>query len=234
LRIFTPDRELPFAGHPTIGTAFALVAAGRVAHSATEFVLEERIGPVTVRLERAADPFLAWLRTPPIAFGARFDAAVCAAALGLQPGDLLGATYPVQIVSAGNPFVFVALRDREAVDRAQPDASALEHELGAPAPGVFVFAPVEGGAYSRMFAASFGIAEDPATGSATGPLGAYMAAYGLLPGDDGTEFTSLQGVRMKRPSTIRGILRVRDGKLDTVEIGGSAVKVADAELTALP
>jgi len=234
LRIFTPDRELPFAGHPTIGTAFALVAAGRVAHSATEFVLEERIGPVTVRLERAADPFLAWLRTPPIAFGARFDAAVCAAALGLQPGDLLGATYPVQIVSAGNPFVFVALRDREAVDRAQPDASALERELGAPAPGVFVFAPVEGGAYSRMFAASFGIAEDPATGSATGPLGAYMAAYGLLPGDDGTEFTSLQGVRMKRPSTIRGILRVRDGKLDTVEIGGSAVKVADAELTALP
>lgn len=230
LRIFTPGAEVPFAGHPTIGTAFALVASGRIAPDLQTFVLEENVGPVPVRVERAANPFLGWLRTPPIAFGTKFAGAPWARALGLAPGDLLGEAYPVRIVSAGNPFLFVTVRDPAAVDRASLEATALERELGASVSGVFVFAPVAHGAYSRMFAPQFGIIEDPATGSATGPLGAYMASYGLLPNVDGARFTSEQGVRMKRRSLVHGILRVRDGKLETVEIGGSAVKVIDAEI----
>jgi trans-2,3-dihydro-3-hydroxyanthranilate isomerase len=140
---------------------------------------------------------------------------------------------PVQIVSAGNPFLFVPLRDAQTVDRAALDPAALARELGSSAPGVFVFAPVAAGAYSRMFAPNYGISEDPATGSATGPLGAYMAEYGLLPKADGATFTSEQGTHMKRRSFIDGILHVRDGRLETVEIGGSAVAVIEAEI-ALP
>jgi trans-2,3-dihydro-3-hydroxyanthranilate isomerase len=231
LRIFTPGAEMPFAGHPTIGTAYALVSSGRVPADMHAFVLQENIGPVPIRVERAANPFLAWLRTPPISFGTKFAGAPWARALGLAQADLLGEAYPVRIVSAGNPFLFVPLRDPAAVDRAALEATALQRELGMSVSGVFVFAPVANGAYSRMFAPEFGIIEDPATGSATGPLGAYMAEYGLLPNTDGTHFTSEQGVRMKRRSIIHGVLRLREGKLDTVEIGGSAVKVIDAEIT---
>jgi len=232
LRIFTPGAEMPFAGHPTIGAAYALVAAGRVSSDDPTFTLEEPIGPVPIRLERAANPFVAWLRTPPIEFGRRYPGAPWARALGLAPDDLLGEAYPVQIVSAGNPFLFVALRDPGAVDRAALDRVAFEREFGTSVSGIFIFAPVPSGAYSRMFAPGFGIGEDPATGSATGPLGAYMATYDLLPDLDDTHFTSEQGVLMKRRSLVHGILRVRDGKIDTVEVGGSAVKVIDAEIVA--
>jgi trans-2,3-dihydro-3-hydroxyanthranilate isomerase len=229
LRIFTPGAEVPFAGHPTIGTAFALVRSGRVPADAASFVLDERIGRVPIRLERAENPFRAWFRTPPIAFKEIADRDACAAALGLDPTDLLPAL-PVQIVSAGNPFLFVPLRDPSVVDRARLNAAAIARAIEPPATGVFVFAPVASGAYSRMFAPDIGVVEDPATGSATGPLGAYMAEYGLLPNVDGTAFTSEQGTLMKRRSFIHGILHVADGRLEAVDIGGSAVAVIEAEL----
>jgi trans-2,3-dihydro-3-hydroxyanthranilate isomerase len=97
--------------------------------------------------------------------------------------------------------------------------------------GVFVFAPTPTGAYSRMFAPRAGVAEDPATGSATGPLGAYLARHGFIPLRDGERFTSMQGVHMGRPSTLHAILRVRDGTLETVEVGGSAVQLVVATMT---
>jgi trans-2,3-dihydro-3-hydroxyanthranilate isomerase len=227
LRIFTPNVEMPFAGHPTIGTAYALTALGRIPATAAQFTLEENVGPIAIRLE-SRDPFMAWLTTPPIRFEQTYDRSACADALGLGAGDLLR-DLPAQVVSAGNPFLFVPLRDAAAVDRAELDVRALER--AAPsfgASGIFIFAPTNGGVYSRMFAPMSGIREDPATGSATGPLGAYLARYGLIEHRDGARFISEQGVKMKRRSLLHGLLHVHDGRLETVEVGGSAVKVISA------
>lgn len=227
VRIFTPQTEMPFAGHPTIGTAFVLTALGRIPGGATEFGLEENVGPIPIRLERR-DPFLAWLRTPPIRFETTYDAAGCAKSLGLGAGDLLGDDYPAQVLSAGNPFLFVALRDTAAVDRADLDTRALEAVApGFAANGVFFFAPTKEGVYARMFAPMSGVREDPATGSAAGPLGAYLARYGLIENRDGTRFVNEQGTKIKRRSLLHGILRMKDGVLQTVEVGGSAVKVIE-------
>jgi trans-2,3-dihydro-3-hydroxyanthranilate isomerase len=232
LRIFTPGREVPFAGHPTIGTAYALVALGRIPEGVSSFTLAENVGPIPIRLERRVGPFLAWLTTPPITFGASFEHGPVANALGLDEGDLLPER-PAQVVGAGNDFLFVALPDAARVDRCALDVRAVERVLQGAAMGVFVFAPAPGGVYARMFAPMAGVAEDPATGNATGPLGAYLAEYGFIEKRDGVRFTNQQGVKMKRRSLIHGILRVRDGSLETVEVGGSAVRVIDASV-ALP
>ncbi len=233
LRIFTPSREVDFAGHPTIGSAFALVSLARVLPSETEFVLEENVGPVPIRLERRADPFFAWLRTPPISFGATFDREAAAAMLGLSAADLLG-ELPVREAGAGNPFMYVPLRDAAAVDRAQIDVAALAR-LGrnSAAVGVFLFAPAAGGVYARMFAPRSGVAEDPATGSATGPLGAYLVEHGLLERRDGLRFINEQGVKMQRRSLIHGRLNVRNGVLESVDVGGSAVRVIEGTIELL-
>jgi len=231
LRIFTPGTEIPFAGHPTIGTAFVLVRLGRVPPDTSSFVLAENVGPVRVRVERSADPFLAWLTTPPLSFGSMVEREATARALGLEADDLI-ANLPVQLVTAGNPFLYVPLRDAECVDRCELDALVIDRILpGSSANGVFVFTPTLRGAYARMFAPMSGIREDPATGSATGPLGAYLAEYGLLPKRDGERFVNEQGVKMKRRSLIHAILRVRDGNLETVEVGGSAVQVIEGTVT---
>lgn len=229
VRIFTPRAEIPFAGHPTIGSAFALIEAGRI--PAADFVLDEKIGPIAIRLERARDPFIAWLRTPPLSFGRRFDRAACVRALGLAEDDLLG-DYPVEAVSAGNPFLYVPLRDPATVDRAALEPAAMRRAVDDPAGDeVFVFAPTSEGVYARMFAPALGVSEDSATGSATGPLGAYLAKHGLIPNVDGTRFRNEQGVKMRRRSLIHGILRLRNGALETVEVGGSAVSVIEATVT---
>jgi trans-2,3-dihydro-3-hydroxyanthranilate isomerase len=222
-RIFTPAREVPFAGHPTIGAAFALCTAGRIPAGAASFVLEERVGPVPIRLE-SRDPFFAWLRTPPIAFGKTYDREAVARALGVTPDDLIEGA-PVQVVSAGNPFAYVALQTPEAVDRATLSEPALRCAApGFDATGVFVFAPREGGAYSRMFAPMAGVPEDPATGSATGPLAAYMAAYGLCERREGLRLLSEQGVKMRRRSLVHALLHFSGNDLDYVEVGGTAVE----------
>lgn len=227
VRIFTPAKEMDFAGHPTIGTAWVLRETGIVKTDARAFALGENVGPVGIRVD---DEEIVWLRTPPIRTASTsYDPALCAAAVGLETSDLLDV--PSKNVSAGNPHIFIALRDVAAVDRAQVDTVALRRLLaGESEPtAVFVFTPVEQGAYSRMFANDFGIVEDPATGSATGPLAAYMITYGLVPDDDGARWVSEQGTKMKR----RSILHVRvDGDRGErgIEIGGHVTSVAAATL----
>jgi trans-2,3-dihydro-3-hydroxyanthranilate isomerase len=241
LRIFTPAREVDFAGHPTIGTAFALVALERVEPAVSEFVLEENVGPISIRVERRADPFLAWLRTPEISFGPTFDRKSTAESVDLGEQDLLD-DLPVQEAGAGNPFVYVPLRDPVTVDRAEIQVPALRRLIAEGAAegvtktaptGVFVFAPVEGGVYARMFAPMSGVMEDPATGSATGPLGAYLVEYGLLERRDALRFRNEQGTKMRRQSFIYGQLRVVDDMLDSVEVGGSAVRVIEGTIELL-
>src|SRR5208282_2455235 len=201
VRIFTPTREMLFAGHPTIGTAFILLDEGLVPAKTRNFLLQENIGPVAVRVDTGVPPML-WLGTPPIEAGRYYDPTLCADVLGLNANAMLDIA--PQLLSAGNPTIFVALRDRHAVDSAWIDLTGMKLLRGADAElkCVFVFTPTADGAYSRMFAPEYGVAEDPATGSSTGPLAAFMMRHGLVSSADGSRFLSEQGTKMGRRSIL--------------------------------
>ncbi len=230
VRIFTPVREMPFAGHPTVGASYVLLDRGCVSKDTERFVLEEKIGPVPVRVEMdgTGRPKI-WLTTPPISFGRTFDRALCAKALGLGPSDLLDV--PPQLVTAGNPGIFVAVKSKAQVDRACVDSSALRslEALQTPPFFLFVFAPVAGGAYSRMFARR-GMVEDPATGSATGPLAAYMMRHGLASTADGTQLISEQGTKMGRRSILHVLVHGEAGA-QGIEVGGFVTPVIEGVMT---
>lgn len=227
VRIFTPGSEMIFAGHPTIGTAYVMREHGLVDRGVEHFALQEKVGLVPVRVEGDADPMI-WLETPPIAFGETFDAALAAAAVGLSAADLLDGV-PCRLVTAGNPNVYIAVKDQDTVDRAAVNATALRALLIARTEPtcIFVFTPTPEGAYSRMFAEDLGIVEDPATGSATGPLAAFMMRHGLAPSADGTRFVSEQGTKMGRRSLLH--VRVRgEAGCEAIEVGGHVTPVATA------
>jgi trans-2,3-dihydro-3-hydroxyanthranilate isomerase len=230
VRIFTPASEMRFAGHPTIGTAYVLRRIGRVPPNATAFVFEEGVGPVAVRVDPGEDPMI-WLATPPVDKGPAFDRAACARALGLTVDDLL-ANVPCQMLSAGNPNLYVALKSADAVDRVQIDMTALQALFAdQPAPVcLFAFSPARHGAYSRMFAPALGVPEDPATGSATGPLAAFMMEHGLAPTADGTRFVSEQGTKMGRRSLLHVLVHGENGRA-AIEVGGHVTPLAVATLT---
>lgn len=227
VRIFTPVKEMNFAGHPTVGTAWVLRQIGAVPKERLRFVLDENVGPIDIRVD---DEGLIWLRTPPIRVGGTYDPALCAAAIGLARGDLLDGA-PCTLVSAGNPAIFIPLRDRERVDRAEVDSVALRTLLAnEPEPScIFVFTPAAGGAYSRMFANDFGIVEDPATGSLTGPLALYMMQQNLASTADGTRFVSEQGTKMGRRSLLHVFIDGERGERG-IEVGGQVAQVATATL----
>jgi trans-2,3-dihydro-3-hydroxyanthranilate isomerase len=228
VRIFTPAREMSFAGHPTIGTSFVLLDEGIVPRNATSFSLEEGIGPVAVRVEHGERPMI-WLRTPPIHFGKKYDGALCAEALGLSPADLLNIT--PEIVSAANPGLFIPIEDKRAVDLASLDARRLAalKDKDDEAIFIFVFAPTPEGAYSRMFAPDHGVPEDPATGSATGPLAAFMMRHGLMSSANGTRFVSEQGVKMGRRSLLHVKIHGKEG-VDGIEVGGYVTPLVEATM----
>lgn len=231
VRIFTPSQEMPFAGHPTIGSAFVARKNGFVPQDAMRFVLEENVGPVPIRVESDSDPLL-WLRTPEITKRDAFDRAACAHAVGLLPEDLLSEP-PCEIWTAGNPNLYIAVRDRAAVDRVAIDTVALRTLFARQSEGIcaFVFAPVAEGAYSRMFAPELGVPEDPATGSATGPLAAFMIEYGLAPSTaDGTRFISEQGTKMGRRSILYVRLNGERGR-NGIEVGGYVAPLSVATMT---
>jgi trans-2,3-dihydro-3-hydroxyanthranilate isomerase len=227
VRIFTPGRELGFAGHPTIGSSFVLLDEGVA--SGERFVLEEGSGPVPVRVEPGERPRL-WLTTPAIRVGATRDRGQCARSLGLDVSDVMDAA--PQVVSAGNPAIFVAVRDKAAVDRAWldlPAARALRGDEPQP-PFMFVFTPTPEGAYSRMFAPDLGVTEDPATGSATGPLAVFMMRHAMVPDAAGTRFVSEQGTRMQRRSLLYVQINGPRGA-EGIEVGGYVTPLADGTMT---
>jgi trans-2,3-dihydro-3-hydroxyanthranilate isomerase len=226
LRIFTPRREMLFAGHPTVGASFVLLDEGIVPKNSEHFVLEEGVGPVPIRVESADRPLI-WLTTPPLHDGPTVERELCAEALGLSTSDLLD--IQPQLVSAGNPVVFIAVKDPATVDRADLD-SVGNRKLRGDYPDpvcVFLFAPTEAGAYSRMFAPEFGVVEDPATGSATGPLAAYMLRHKLVSGDPGTRFISEQGTKMGRRSLLHVHLHGKNGA-EGIDVGGHVTPLVRA------
>ena len=196
MRIFTPDAELPFAGHPTLGTAFVLVSEGRVTSPGTQATAA---GEVMVEVDGASNT--AWMTQLPVEFGRAFeDRELIARATGLEPDDLEPGL-PVQTVTTGLRWTVVPVRDAQRLARAQRDARALEEVVAVSGDeGLYLFAVGDDGATARMFDATFGIGEDPATGSAAGPLGAYLAEHGLggMPGS----IVVRQGERVGRPSEL--------------------------------
>ena len=231
MRIFTPGSELPMAGHPVVGSTFALARAGAIAPGRTDWTFGLNIGPTPVSLEwSGARLDFAWMTQHKPEFGRTFDdIGQVAAALGLRDEDIRATGLPVQEVSCGVPFVFVPLATRAAVDRASPDARLLNFEA-------YLFTMDRNGAgdsaqtYSRMFAPQFGIIEDPATGGASGPLGSYLLHHSLVTSDEARSLVNLQGVKLGRPSRIHISLESSNGDITRVRVGGTSVFVAEGTM----
>jgi trans-2,3-dihydro-3-hydroxyanthranilate isomerase len=239
MRIFTPGEELPIAGHPTIGTTFALARTGIVERGQKTVVFGCGIGPVPVAMTWSGDELsFAWMSQPLPVFGEPVpDPARAAAALSLSPAAVAGTGHPVQIVSCGVPFLFVPLTTRSAVDSVVVNPRLLDDLFAATAPsahGVFVFSAQPGDsratAYSRMFAPGMGITEDAATGIASGALGCYLARHKIVPPEKADAMISLQGVKMGRPSHVHISIRIEDGAIRSVRVGGEAVLASEGTL----
>ena len=240
MRIFTPGSELPMAGHPTIGTTFALAHEGVIPEGQARWVFGLGVGPTPVELTwKGSTLDFAWMdQRPPDVRPLASPRADVIRAAGVDPGAVDATGLPLEEVSCGVPFIFVPVQTRAAVDAAEPDPSAMRRLTSAFAGnhvGVFVFStePVDPqvAAYSRMFAPAFGIAEDPATGGASGPLGSYLVQHGLVTADQSRDMVSLQGVKMGRPSRIHmRITRNEDGVITRVQVGGKAVRVGEGRV----
>ena len=236
VRIFTPGKELPMAGHPTIGTAFALAHEGLITNGRPKVVFGLGVGPVPVALRWTEKGLvfaeMTQLRPtfgPPIA---AVDAV--AAALGIDAAEITSTGVPVQQISCGVPFLMVPLASRAAVDAAGLDRTGLSHlcnALGVGSIEVFLFSTERAAdgatAYSRMFAPGLGISEDPATGAASGPLGCYLVRHGLVAPADAARIVSLQGVKMGRPSRIHIAIDGTPDSITGVRVGGEAVYVGE-------
>ena len=231
LRIFSPTVEMPFAGHPTIGTAWVLAEEGMVPGGALEFTLEENVGPVPVRGINHDGRLTFWMTHPQLTYGRTLERAVVASAVGVEEAAFVP-DVPCQVVSTGNPLLFAALRDPAAVDEAVSDAARLSTVLDGDAFGVFLFAPAgPNRLYSRMFSPA--IPEDPATGSGSGPLGAFAVKCGLIERAPKVSIVSEQGTKMGRQSFIHIELEYRELS-DTparIEVGGSVRPVLSGTLS---
>jgi trans-2,3-dihydro-3-hydroxyanthranilate isomerase len=229
VRIFTPAKEMAFAGHPTIGTAFVLVQEGTVPRNGGDFMLEEEVGPIPLRIEGDQEPLI-WLRIPPLREGRFYDASLCAGVLGLEPHDIL--PMQPQLLSAGNPTVVVAAKDKGAVDRAWLDLAGLKTLKGTEDESfcLLLFAPTSDGAYSRMFAPEYGIPEDPASGSCTGPLAVFMMRQKLMSNAAGTRLVSEQGTKMGRRSVLHVEIHGKNAA-DGIYVGGHVTPIVKAVMT---
>ena len=235
VRIFTPVQELPFAGHPNVGTAYALARQHDGLSCPERFLFEEQAGLVPVRLLRQQGRIVgAELVAPaPLSRGTRHDAGAVAAALSLRPDDILITRHQPEIVSVGLPFLAVELATRAALRRASADAAAMETLLpGGEVAGLYVYTravEAEDGAVqiqARMFAPGDGITEDPATGSATAAVGALQA--GLLEQPDvELDLQVGQGMDMGRPSLLSVSVVKAGGRVCETWVGGRCVSVME-------
>jgi trans-2,3-dihydro-3-hydroxyanthranilate isomerase len=217
IRIFTPAAELPFAGHPVLGTAFVLGGPLQL----VVVNLETGMGIIPVELEREGPKIVfGWMQLPlptVTPFEAREE---LLAALGLE-----GAELPIELYDLGIRHVMVALASREAVAAIEPNYGRLARLQGVV--GTSCFAG-EGRLWkTRMFAPADGVPEDPATGSAAGPLACHLARHGRIAWGDEIEIT--QGTEIGRPSTLFARAFGSDGDIERVQVGGSAVVVARGE-----
>jgi trans-2,3-dihydro-3-hydroxyanthranilate isomerase len=233
LRIFTPAREMQFAGHPTLGAVHALIDAGIVGER-SEFALELEVGLVPIKVTRraGAPPYLQLTAARvPETQGPSPSRADLARMLGLEEQDVLD---DAQAWSCGAPYLYVPVANRAALARAKPDSAAWAQAMsGAWADAAFVFCcePERPGSHmrARMFAPELGVIEDPATGSAAAAFAGYLCAR--EPALTGThQWVIEQGFEMGRPSILRIEADTADGKVTAVRVGGTAVKMSEGTL----
>ena len=236
LRIFTPARELPFAGHPTIGTAILVGVLDRAGEpGAVAFGLEERVGVVPCVAEvESADGGHARFRVPvlPTLAGEGRETAELAWVLGLEPAEIGFGRHVSSRHSAGVPFDFVPVASLDALARARPNPEAMAQVFGADPPPLYVYARAASNGHrfrARMFAPGLGVREDPATGSAAAAFAGVLMQCEPL-GDGEHEFEIGQGYEMGRPSEIGLQITIRGGALASAEIAGAAVIVAEGRL----
>ncbi|HYY32777.1 MAG TPA: PhzF family phenazine biosynthesis protein [Gaiellaceae bacterium] len=217
IRIFTPTAEIPFAGHPTLGTAFVLAGPLQLA----EIKLETGAGVVPVRLEREGPRIVfGWMTQPLPTVEPYPDEGGLMSALGVRESRL-----PVEVYDNGLRHVFVTLGSEAEVAELEPNMAALGRLNDVL--GVNCFAGEGERWKTRMFAPGGGVPEDPATGSAAGPLACHVVRHGLV--ESGTEIQITQGVEIKRPSTLHARVEAAQDRIERVEVGGSAVVVARGE-----
>ena len=230
VRFFTPAVELPMAGHPTVGTAFVLANQGMIqlVEPETTITFEEGVGVVPVTLSvQEGQVHLIQMRQPLPTFGSVFtDREAIAQMLSLDPA-LLDTTLPLEVVSCGVPFLFVPIKSLEAIRAIRFRLDIWEQVLSDfAAPHVFVFTQEvihpDSTVHSRMFAPAMGIAEDPATGAASGPLGCYLVRHGLVqPARTGSsQMVSEQGFELGRPSLVQVKIELDGEHITDVSIGG--------------
>lgn len=238
VRIFLPAAEIPFAGHPTIGCAIHLaVASAAEGDFDHQITLEEQAGLVPVHVLRRGDRIMAEFVAPVIPHGiagvATPSADRLAAALGLSAEDIGFAGHEPGLWQGGPRFIYAPIASLEALAKSrpmEPDWSEMARDAGAGK--VFLYARGEDCNFrTRMFAPGGGVAEDPATGSASAILAAQLLAAGALV-DGESRFTLQQGVEMGRPSEIGLTISVTGGKLTEVRIAGSAVPVSSGQILA--
>ncbi|HXE58209.1 MAG TPA: PhzF family phenazine biosynthesis protein [Gemmatimonadales bacterium] len=237
LRIFTPGGELPFAGHPTVGTAHVLAAIGelRLAGPRTDVVFEEGVGPVPVSIRtdggRVVHCELASARLPAVGPPPPTRARL-AAVLGIGPEELAPDRDPLA-VSCGVPFLFVAVRDAAVLARVRLDRQRWRETLADYwAPHLYVVAldpSRPDRVRARMFAPALGIPEDPATSAAAAALAGYLDRQGGGPGET-LRWTVEQGVEMGRPSRLQVEAERRGEAIAAVRVGGSSVMVSEGYL----
>lgn len=240
LRIFTPAKELPFAGHPTIGTAFVLAAIGEIPWQGetAAITLEEGVGLVPVTIHAVGDKLIhAELTAPQLPeFGPQPPTIPeLAAILSLDPTDLLDSQLFPQAASCGVPFLFVPVRDVAALGRIRLQLDRWQQHLADYwASSLYVFTPAVGSGpcdfRARMFAPALGITEDPATGSAVAALAGYLAVREQQ--TSGTlNWEVEQGIEMGRPSRLRLAAQKQAGEIHAIRVGGVSVLVSQGTMT---
>ncbi|MDX2240870.1 MAG: PhzF family phenazine biosynthesis protein [Leptolyngbyaceae cyanobacterium bins.302] len=231
VRIFTPAQELPFAGHPTLGTAFVLQQV-LIQQPVEQIMLNLKVGQIPVTIaDYDPQPTMLWMRQNPPVFGKVLTAEAIAPVLNLRGQDL-DLRFPIQEVSTGVPFIIVPLKSLDALQRIQVNAAllgAVVEQLQAK--DIFVFCPEtrhpDNHFSARMFAPLLGIVEDPATGSANGCFAGYLVHHRYL-NSDAINVRVEQGYEMGRPSLLRLNAAQQEGQI-SVSVGGRVVMVARGE-----
>lgn len=232
VRIFTPDAEVPFAGHPTLGTAY-IIARELIGKPVGEVRLNLKVGQIPVTFTYEGDtPGALWMRQRPPVAGKVVDTDVMAAVLSIDAGDI-DMRFPAQEFSTGLPFLVVPLSGLDALKKIRIDSGRLARLVdGLDAKAVLAFAPE---AYKRghdlavrVFAGFYGVPEDPATGSANGCLAGYLVHHRYF-GEDSVDVEVDQGFEIGRPSLLL-LKAARSGEEIEVDVGGSVIMVAEGRL----
>ena len=239
LRIFTPATELPFAGHPTVGTAYVLASIGAISlqETKTEIVFEEGVGFVPVSIyAQAGQPVSSYLTAAKLPeFGDDLISSdIIAQALSLREKDLLLGEWSPQAASCGVPFLFIPVRDRDALARAVLNREYWHKYLKSSwAPDLYIFCldpeRKESDIRSRMFAPSMGIEEDPATGAAASALAGYLGVRNSTK-DGIVKWQVEQGFEMGRPSILQVEAEKVNGQIVRVRVGGRSIMVSEGTI----